>query len=583
MVALLRSLLERTSPPFRCLTNAGKDPNAFSEGLINLALYHYRDIHKWDGGHCDFHPLVVCSCGSCTDEYNLKCEGTPYKRGHILNCPFHSLAYELECREKAALADVLIHPEIGKVTTNIVEASHNVLVRYRSKNFNVARLHYQVSTNLGLIQSCMTNFYTKRGPEYHWIVDLLNRMDLPVVPNLPYILKELNEKRFSYLQSKKSDAAKAKRKLYKKRRKVHEHQRRRLFVQKSAMKLKYGSDEEDTPIRKCKCGSTDHKRTIHKSCPLNNNAFEDIDPATEDDVSSVSEPDSEPLDYDDVESEDESCSCPNYPRHRWDCPDNVRNRKRASATPSRTLWTRRASPQVNKKQSTTSVNVSTLQTPPLKKMNLSLIKCPSPLIVSQQSTPACKHNDSTAKKVDFQSCACPNYPCHNWDCHENVRNRKRANDESSCTPQVNRKRSTTAVDVTPSGTLQTPPLKKMNLSLIKCPSPLIVSQQSTPAGKHNDSTAKKVDFQSCACPNYPCHNWDCHENVRNRKRANDEPSGTPQVNKKQCTTAVDVTPSFTLWTIIPPKKVDHPSPLNVSQVKEQSTPAVKSTVDSPAC
>ena len=227
----------------------------------------------------------------------MKCKGTPYKSGHILNCPIHSLAYKLEGREKA---DVLIHPEIGKVTTNIVEASHNVLVRYRSKNWNIARLHYQVSTNLGLIQSCMTNLYTKRGLEYHWIVDLYNHMDLSVVPNLPYILTELNEKRFSYLLSKKSDGAKAIRKLYKKRRKAHEHQCRRLFVQKSAMKHKYGSDE-DTPIRKCKCGSTDHKRTTHKSCPLNN-AFEDFDPATEGDVSSVFEPD------DDVESEDESCT-----------------------------------------------------------------------------------------------------------------------------------------------------------------------------------------------------------------------------------------------------------------------------------
>uniref|UniRef100_A0A1X7UA13 Uncharacterized protein n=1 Tax=Amphimedon queenslandica TaxID=400682 RepID=A0A1X7UA13_AMPQE len=110
-----------------CLTKVGKDPNAFSERLMNLALYHYCDVHEWDGGYCDFHPLVVCSCGSCKDKNNLNCVGKPYKTGHVLDCPFHSLAYELECREMAAQADVLIHPEIGNVTTNIVEASHNVL------------------------------------------------------------------------------------------------------------------------------------------------------------------------------------------------------------------------------------------------------------------------------------------------------------------------------------------------------------------------------------------------------------------------------------------------------------------------
>ena len=54
-----------------CLTNAGKDPNAFAERIVNLALYHYRDIHQWDGGQCDFHPLVVCSCGLCIDKNNV--------------------------------------------------------------------------------------------------------------------------------------------------------------------------------------------------------------------------------------------------------------------------------------------------------------------------------------------------------------------------------------------------------------------------------------------------------------------------------------------------------------------------------
>uniref|UniRef100_A0A1X7UET6 Uncharacterized protein n=1 Tax=Amphimedon queenslandica TaxID=400682 RepID=A0A1X7UET6_AMPQE len=107
------------------------------------------DAHQWDGGQCDFHPLKVCSCGCCTDKYNLKCHGKPYKSDQVLKCPFHTLAYKLEC----------------KVTTNPIEASHNVLVRYRSKNWNLARLHYHVSTNIGLIQGCMTYLFTKRGPQ----------------------------------------------------------------------------------------------------------------------------------------------------------------------------------------------------------------------------------------------------------------------------------------------------------------------------------------------------------------------------------------------------------------------------------
>ena len=422
-----------------CLTKAGKDPNAFSERLINLALYHYRDVHEWDGGYCDFHPLVVCSCGLCKDQNNLNCAGKPYKAGHILDCPFHSLAYELECREKAALADVLIHPGIGKVTTNMVEASHNVLVRYRSKNWNIARLHYQVSTNLGLIQSCMTNLYTKRGPQYHWILDL-KCMDLPEVPNLKYILKELNEDRFSYLQRQMTDEAKSKRKLYNKHRKVDEHQARMLFVQKSTMMHKYGFDEAETSSTKCKCGSTDHKRTNHRLCPLNNvlSGRKAIDeaPANDDIASSdenVSETDSELLDYDDVQSAGSddvdvySCTCPNYPRHKWYCPDNVRNRKRAndgSLTPSRSKRNQPPSSllplQDDIEESAPAFNVTpsgAFSTPPLRAMDLTLVKCHSPWSLSQ-----------------------------------------------ACIEQ-----GIPAVNVSPSGTLCTPILKAMDLTLVRSP------------------------------------------------------------------------------------------------------------------
>uniref|UniRef100_A0A1X7VUT5 Uncharacterized protein n=1 Tax=Amphimedon queenslandica TaxID=400682 RepID=A0A1X7VUT5_AMPQE len=114
----------------------------------------------------------------------------------------------------------------------------------------------------------MTNLYAKRGPQYHWMLEILKRMGLPVVTNLKYILKMSNTNRILYLQSKKTDAEKAKRKLYKRKCKVDEHKARRLFVQENAMVHEYGSDEAKTPIEKLKCGSTDHKRTTHKSCPL---------------------------------------------------------------------------------------------------------------------------------------------------------------------------------------------------------------------------------------------------------------------------------------------------------------------------
>uniref|UniRef100_A0A1X7VJL3 Uncharacterized protein n=1 Tax=Amphimedon queenslandica TaxID=400682 RepID=A0A1X7VJL3_AMPQE len=194
----------------------------------------------------------------------------------------------------------------------------------------------------------------------------------------------LNAGRLYDIGSKNTNVAKARRKLYKSKRKVFEHQCRQLFVKESAINHNYGRDasnEEviaDASTDKCKCGSTYHKRTSHKSCPLKRTCHTatgldiscDINASKSDD--SVSEYD----DYYDFEcslSDEmvvESCACYNYPSHKWDCPDNVKNRKRAmdSSLTSGALWI-----------------------PPLKEMGLYSTKVPSQLVPSKikdQSTPA---------------------------------------------------------------------------------------------------------------------------------------------------------------------------------------------------
>uniref|UniRef100_A0A1X7UJI1 Uncharacterized protein n=1 Tax=Amphimedon queenslandica TaxID=400682 RepID=A0A1X7UJI1_AMPQE len=365
---------------------------------MNLALHHFQDEHQWDCGQCDFHPLVVCSCGSCTEKYNLKCHEKPYKSDQVLKCPFHTLAYKLECQEKAGLADVLIRPEIGKVTTNPVEASPNVLVTYRFKNWNLAHLHYHVSTNIGLIQGCMTYLFTS-GCAF-----LLFRI-------FHLFWRSYNADRFFDIESKNTNVAKARKKLYKRKRKVFEHQRRQLFVKESAMNQDYGRDaftEEviaDASTDKCKCSSTDHRRMSHKSCPLRRTC----DIATAIDTScainasksedNVSEYDDDCYDFGCSLSDKmvvESCACPNFSCHKWDCPDNVRNRKRAMDS---------------------SLTRSALWTPPLKKMGLYSPKVPTPLVLSKindQSTPALGSvivpcNASTAEKVGSATLSTPSF------------------------------------------------------------------------------------------------------------------------------------------------------------------------------
>ena len=102
---------------------------------------HARDEHDWDVGRCDFHPPRVCSCGKCEDEDNLQCEGKDYHTRYLLSCPFHALAYKIECHERADMAEMLVHPTLKRGHSNWLEASH-VFIRFRPKHINVERLHY---------------------------------------------------------------------------------------------------------------------------------------------------------------------------------------------------------------------------------------------------------------------------------------------------------------------------------------------------------------------------------------------------------------------------------------------------------
>ena len=136
----------------------------------------------------DFHPLKVCSCdGKCPAD-SLQCPGKPYHPHIVLTCPLHTMLYEQECHRLSNLAPTIIHPVFGKGTTNMVETSHSVLTGFRAKDWDIQKLHYIVSTNMGLIQTNMPWCYEKYGPEYHWIIDLYERMNIPIFGDLPKIL-----------------------------------------------------------------------------------------------------------------------------------------------------------------------------------------------------------------------------------------------------------------------------------------------------------------------------------------------------------------------------------------------------------
>ena len=154
-----------------------------------MGKYHFRDIHEWEGGYCKFHPLKKCSCKECqVDEegfcQELKYPGEPYHSSHVLKCEFHALCYEIECSGRAADAEKVIDPGLGKGHSNLPEATFSVLTKFRAKDVNLHQKHYAASTNLGLIQANMTWCCKKKGPEYHWIEDLYSRLGLPLLDRI---------------------------------------------------------------------------------------------------------------------------------------------------------------------------------------------------------------------------------------------------------------------------------------------------------------------------------------------------------------------------------------------------------------
>ena len=202
------------------LNNVGTDVVKFQQDIRNLAKYHACNVHEWTEydpmtngvikRQCNFHPLRVCSCdGKCPAD-SLQCSGKPYRPHIVLTCPLHTMLYQQECHRLSNLAPTVIHPVLGKGSTNVVEMSHSVLTRFRAKDWNIEKLHYTVSTDMGLIQTNMPWCYETCGPEYHWITDLYERMNIPIFGDLPEVMKRCNEKRDKLSTYKKSEEAKKK-------------------------------------------------------------------------------------------------------------------------------------------------------------------------------------------------------------------------------------------------------------------------------------------------------------------------------------------------------------------------------------
>ena len=127
----------------------------------------------------------------------------------------------------------------------------------------------------------MTYMYEKRGPQYHWVVELFERLKLPVFDGVQAALEKFSQQRKLKLDHKKDDSVKQRRIQLKSERTI-DAQCRKLWSKRHGHDT-YGSDDSDTDEDelkpkgrkkrttggKCKCGSTTHLRTNHSDCPYN--------------------------------------------------------------------------------------------------------------------------------------------------------------------------------------------------------------------------------------------------------------------------------------------------------------------------
>ena len=110
--------------------------------------------------------------------------------------------------------------------------------------FFVSRLHYMASTNCGLCQGNMSWCYRVQGPSYHWVVDLYERLNLPVLPAVVEALQKVVEDRMKEIEKGKTDHKKGIR-IQMKVARAEEQEARKKWVKRQALQHTYGQDDDD--------------------------------------------------------------------------------------------------------------------------------------------------------------------------------------------------------------------------------------------------------------------------------------------------------------------------------------------------
>ena len=135
----------------------------------------------------------------------------------------------------------------------------------------------------------------KTEDKCHWVVDLNDRLKLPVLPEVVRALRKATEERMTLVAKRKTDKAKRK-EISHKSACAEDQEERNKWVKRQAVIHTYGEgdaggDAEKDPSlvrdakhmlghdgativsgKKFRCGPTSHQHTSSRSCPLNKNS-----------------------------------------------------------------------------------------------------------------------------------------------------------------------------------------------------------------------------------------------------------------------------------------------------------------------
>ena len=100
------------------------------------------------------------------------------------------------------------------------------------------------STNAGLCQGNMTWCLKVRGDKYHWVIDLYDRLNLPVIPAITEALIKCVRNRADELAKQQTEARKQQR-IKMKVARSEDQEARKKWVKQQAVRHTYGGDSED--------------------------------------------------------------------------------------------------------------------------------------------------------------------------------------------------------------------------------------------------------------------------------------------------------------------------------------------------